>query len=184
MHHSLLSREITFLHFFSWNFISFGQKEPIKVQNFWLMTAHVKLHQICALRGSFRWNYIKFQLKKVWRIYITWHWKVIQNLKKSWFAVSKMKRVWWILFEVSSQISQNFPFDWFLFCKVPNLWLKKVQRSYLTWHWRVMQKFEEKMTCGLQNDARSLPQFHQSTWKCQNWDFDGILLSKVENEWP
>ena len=140
MHHSSLSREITFLHFFSWNFISFGQKEPIKVQNFWLMTAHIKLHQICALGGSFRWNYIKFQLKKVWRIYITWHWKVIQNLKKSWFAVSKMKRVWWILFEVSNQISQNFPFDWFLFCKVPNICLKSVQRSYLTWHWREWRK--------------------------------------------
>ena len=23
--------------------------------------------------------------------------------------------------------------------------------------------------------------FHQNTWKCQNWEFDGILLLKVEN---
>ena len=33
----------------------------------------------------------------------------------------------------------------------------------------------------LENDMTNLANFHQSAWKCQNWDFDGILLSKVEN---
>ena len=42
-------------------------------------------------------------------------------------------------------------------------------------------KFEEKLTCGLENDMRNLANFHQSTRKCQNWDFDGVLLPKVEN---
>ena len=42
-------------------------------------------------------------------------------------------------------------------------------------------KFEEKLTCGLENDMRNLTNFHQSTLKCQNWHFYGILLSKVEN---
>ena len=42
-------------------------------------------------------------------------------------------------------------------------------------------KFEEKLTCGLENDMNNLANFHQSTLKCQNWDFDRILLSKVEN---
>ena len=42
-------------------------------------------------------------------------------------------------------------------------------------------KFEEKLTCGLENDVRNLANFHHSTLKCQNWDFNGILLSKVEN---
>ena len=41
-------------------------------------------------------------------------------------------------------------------------------------------KFEEKLTCGLEND-KNLVNFHQSTQKSQNWDFDGILLSEVEN---
>ena len=41
-------------------------------------------------------------------------------------------------------------------------------------------KFEEKLTCGLENDMRNLANFHQSTRKCQNWDFDGMFLSKVE----
>ena len=30
---------------------------------------------------------------------------------------------------------------------------------------------------------RNLGNFHQNTGKSKNWDFDGILLSKVENVW-
>ena len=44
-------------------------------------------------------------------------------------------------------------------------------------------KFEEKLTCGLENYMRNLANFHQGTWKCQNWEFDRIFLSKVENAW-
>ena len=44
-------------------------------------------------------------------------------------------------------------------------------------------KFEEKLTCGLENDLRNLANCYQSAWKSQNWDFDGILLSKVQNAW-
>ena len=42
-------------------------------------------------------------------------------------------------------------------------------------------KFEEKLTCGLENNMNNLANFYQSTRKSQNWDFDGILLLKVEN---
>ena len=39
-------------------------------------------------------------------------------------------------------------------------------------------KFEEKLTCGLENDMRNLTNFSQSTRKSQNWDFDGIFYPK------
>ena len=42
-------------------------------------------------------------------------------------------------------------------------------------------KFEEKLTFCLENDMRNSANSHQSTRKCQNWNFDGILLFKVEN---
>ena len=42
-------------------------------------------------------------------------------------------------------------------------------------------KFEEKLTCSLENDIGNLASFHQSTRKSQNCDFGGILLLKVEN---
>ena len=60
MHHSSMSWKITLLYFFSWNFIWLLQKELIKLQNFRLSTAQV---MICTLISSFRWKYIKFQLK-------------------------------------------------------------------------------------------------------------------------
>ena len=42
------------------------------------------------------------------------------------------------------------------------------------------EKFEEKLTC-LGNDMRNMANFHLSTRKYQNWNFDEILWSKVEN---
>ena len=56
--------KITLLYCFSWNYISFGPKEPIKVQNFRLLSAHVKIHQLCNLISFFCWKYIKFQIEK------------------------------------------------------------------------------------------------------------------------
>ena len=53
LHHSSVSCEITLLYFFSWNCTWFGPKEPIKVQYFRLLTAHIKFHQICTLIHSF-----------------------------------------------------------------------------------------------------------------------------------
>ena len=37
-------------------------------------------------------------------------------------------------------------------------------------------EFEEKLTCGLNNDMGNLANFHQSTRKCQNWDFEGLKI--------
>ena len=42
-------------------------------------------------------------------------------------------------------------------------------------------KFEEKLTCGLENDMRNLENVHLTTRKSQNLNFDGILLSKGKN---
>ena len=78
-------------------------------------------------------------------------------------------------FDLNTQNSQNFYSDWFLLCKVYKIWSKKVQRNCLSWHWRVMQNLKGKLTCGLENEMRNMANLHQSTWKSQNWDFDGIL---------
>ena len=42
-------------------------------------------------------------------------------------------------------------------------------------------KYEEKETCGLENNMKNLANFHQSTHKSQNWDFYWVLLSEVED---
>ena len=41
-------------------------------------------------------------------------------------------------FDLSTKNSKKFHFDWSLLCKVCNVWPEKVQRSYISWHWRVM----------------------------------------------
>ena len=46
---------------------------------------------------------------------------------------------------------------------------------------KIDTKFEGKLTCASKNDMRNLANFHQSTRRSQNLDFDGILLSKVEH---
>ena len=61
--------------------------------------------------------------------------------------------------------------------------LKKVKRSYVWWHWIVMQNLKETDSC-FQKRHEEFSKFspeHVRTSK--NWDFDGILLSKVENVW-
>ena len=75
----------------------------------------------------------KISAKKVQRSYVSWYWRVMQNLKKNWFVVSKMTRIWWILIRALKSL-QNLHFDWSLSCKVYNFWPKKVKRRYLSWH--------------------------------------------------
>ena len=148
MHYSSVSWEITVLYFFSWNLVQFGQKEPIKVQNFRLSTAHVKFHQICTLICSFCWNYISFQLKKYGTVIhnielFLLTLKGMQNLKKNQFLVSKMTRIWWILIRALKSL-KKLHFKWSLSCKVYKVWPKTEQRSYRSWNWSVMKSLKKK----------------------------------------
>ena len=58
-------------------------------------------------------------------------------------------------FDLTTGNSQNFYFDWFLLCKVYKVWPKKVERSYLSCNWRVIQNLKKnwlviwKMTWGI-----------------------------------
>ena len=80
--------------------------------------------------------------KKVQRSYVSLPWTMMQNLKKNWSVVSKMIRIWWVLTGVLNTL-KNLHFHWFLLCKVFNVWPKKVERSYLSWHWTVMQSLKK-----------------------------------------
>ena len=103
-------------------------------------------------------------------------------MKKNQLVVSKMTRIWWILiWELKSL--KNLHFDWSLLRKAYKVWLKKYRGVIFHDALKSRAKFEEKLTWGLKNDTRNLANFHQNSWKCQNWGFIGILLSKVENAW-
>ena len=182
MHHSSVSWEITLLYFFSWNCTWLGQKEHNKVQNFRLSNAHMKFHQIYTLIGSICWKYIKFQLKryrgimshdtkqwcKIWRktdlLFQKWH-----EFGEFWPQHSKVSKGCTL---ICSYCEKYIMFD--------------LQKSIEDLSFMTLKndaKFDEKLTCSLENDIRNLANFLKSTWKSQNWDFHGILLSKVENAW-
>ena len=118
----LRSWEITILYFFSWNFILFW------VPNFRLsISPNLYLDRLLLLKVY------KISAKKVQRSCVSWHWRLMQNLKKNWFVVSKLTRIWWIFIRALKSL-KNLHFDWFLPWKVCNVWSKRVQRSYLSWH--------------------------------------------------
>ena len=174
LHHSSVSWEMTLLYFFSWNCTWFGQKEPIKVQDFRLLPTHFFDFWLPLLKD------IKFFSKKVQRSYVSLPWRLMRNLKKNWSVVSKMTRIWEILTRALKSL-KNLHFHWFLLWKVFIVWPKKVQRSYLSWHFHDMKsdvKLEEKLTWGLKNFGKwheEYAKFSQEHLKSQNWDFDGIL---------
>ena len=53
-----------------------------------------------------------------------------------------MTRIWWILIRALKRL-KNLHFDWSLLCKVYNVWPEQVQKSYISWLWRVMQNFKK-----------------------------------------
>ena len=111
-----ISSSLNFASFFSamrdnssvsWNFIWFGQRQPIKVQTFRFLTAHMKSYQICTLTSSFCWKYIKFYLKN-YRGFMsqdTEDWCKIRRKTDLFFQNVKN------LVILSTWNSQNFHFD-------------------------------------------------------------------------
>ena len=133
----LSSWEITLLYFFSWNFILFWRREPIRVPNFRLsISPNLYLDRLLLLKVY------KISAKKVQRSCVSWHWRLMKNLKKNWFVVSKLTRIWWVFIRALKSL-KNLHFHWVLAWKVSNIWSKKVQRSYLSWHSRVMQNLKK-----------------------------------------
>ena len=174
------------------NFFVFFQLKPYIIwrkraqrsEIFRLLGGWVKIYQILCHVG---WKFTKFprllllkvytmSAKKVQRSYASWHGRVMQNLKKN---VSEMTRIWWIStthLKVSKICTLICPFC----AKYITFDLKKYRRVILN-DTRERCKVAKKLNCDLENDMSNLASFHQSTWKCQNWEFDGILLFKAEN---
>ena len=171
----LLSRFIQsrkYLNFFSWNFVWFSQKEPIKVQNFRLLTAQVKFHQICTLIGSFCWKYIKCQRKKyrwvlshdneewnkIWRktdlLFQKW-----QDFTEFWSEHSNVSKLCTLIALFGAK---NIRFDLrkyrgVIFYDTEESW-KFEELSFM--RLKSHAKFEEKLTCGLENGMTNLANFH------------------------
>ena len=140
------------LYFFTWNFIYFQQKEPIKVQIWWNFTWAVKSLKYCTLMGCFCKNHVKFQLKSTEEL-------SLMTLKSD----AKFKEKLTCGFKYDMKDLVNFP-------KYIRFELKKIQ-SYLSWNWTVMQN----KPCGLGVSKMAFEELcgisleHSKVWKIVHW---------------
>ena len=86
-------------------------------------------------------------------------------------------------FDTSARKSQKFSFWWAPFEQSIYCLSKKSTDELSLMKLKSDAKSEEKLTYCLENDMRNFANFYQSTQKYQNWNFDKMLLSKVENVW-
>ena len=75
-----------------------------------------------------------------------WKFRVLRS-KYNKFLFLKQKKVSYqsrnlVKLHESSRKSEILYFDWFLLSKSYKALAKKVQKSYLSWHWRVMQSLK------------------------------------------
>ena len=103
---------------------------------------YLKVSKIFILMCSFWAMYLLFELKKVLRSYLSWHWRGIQNLERNRFVVSKLTYGIWQTLTWALESLENCHFNGLLLRKIYIFWAKKVQTSYLSWHWRVMQNLK------------------------------------------
>ena len=124
-----------------------------KFDEFW--PKHFKVSKIFPLMGSFWAKYILFELKNTEEL-------SFMTLKSD----TKLGEESTCCFKIDMRnltnfdpehlkVSKIFPFNGLFLSKVYIVWPKKVQRSYLSWHWRVIQNFKKnglvvwKMTWGI-----------------------------------
>ena len=110
-----------------------------KFDKFWLNTWNSQSLYFNGLLSSKVYN---VWAKKFHRNYVSWHWSVMQYLKKNWLVVWKMTRNL-INFHASSRKSENLHFDGLVLSKAYKVLDEKVQKSYVSWHWRVMQSLKK-----------------------------------------
>ena len=68
----------------------------------------------------------------------------------SWEIIDKLRRIWQILTQALKSL-KNVHFNALRLSKVYIIWANKLQKSYLSWHWRVMQNLERNWYFSFQN---------------------------------
>ena len=85
-----------------------------------------------------------------------------------------------INFDPSTRKSQTFALEWAAFDRCIECLSLDSTDGLCLMTFKIYTEFVGKLTFAAKNDMRSLASFNQSV-KSENWDFDDIILSKVEN---
>ena len=90
--------------------------------------------------------------------------------------------IWQILTQPLENL-KNLHFNGLLLNKVYNVWAKKSLGELCLMARNTDARFEGKLTCAFKYDEEFSTFSPEHVWKSKNWDFDGVLLFKVENVW-
>ena len=112
--------------------------------------------------------------------YLSWYWRVIQNLEKNWLMVWKMT---WGIRQVLTRALEsikNWDFDgMILLSKVEIVWAWNLQRRYVSWQWRMIQKLKRNWLIVLRLTWEIWRILTQALESLKTLCFNGLLLTKV-----
>ena len=107
--------------------------------------------------------------KKLQRNYLSWHWRVMQNLKKNWLVVWKMTGICKFLPEQLKVSKLGFWWDPFIQSR-KSMSLKSIE-ELCAMTIKNDANFEKELTCHFKVDMRNLMNFGPSTWKSRKFSF-------------
>ena len=140
---------------------------------------------------SQNWDFDGILLSKVENVwaenlqgsYVSWQWRMMQKLKRNWLVSSKLTWGIWRILTRALENLKNLHFNGLLLNKV-HVWTKKKYRGILLDGIEYWCNIWKKTDLCFQKWHEEFSKFSpEHVWKSKNWDFDGILLSKVENVW-
>ena len=89
----------------------------------------------------------------------------------------------WQNFDQSPLTCQNWNFDEILFTKVENVWPYNLQRSYVSWQWRMIQKLKRKWLVVLKLTWATWQNLTRALESLLNLCFNWLLATKVYIVW-
>ena len=104
---------------------------------------------------SKNWNFDGILLSKVENLwaqnlqgkFVSWQWRMIQNLKRNWLVISKLTwGIWQILTRALKNL-KNLHFNRLLLTKVYNVWAKKNIEELCLMALKIDAIFEGTLTC-------------------------------------
>ena len=119
----------------------------------------------------------KYMCLKLRSSFVSWQWKMMQNLKRTWLASSKLTWGIWRIFTPALKNLKNLHFNRLLLTKVCNVWAKKKYKRVMFNGTKYWCKIWKKIDLCFQKWHEEFKKFSPEHFlNSKNWDFDGILF--------
>ena len=122
------------------------------------------------------------QKYRIEKSYVSWHWRVMQGLKKNWLLVPKMTwGIWWILkWAVASLKICTFMY---YFCRKYIMLEPKKYRGVMCHNINKWCKIWKETDLYFEKKDEEFGEFWPSCQKSHNLHSNGLLLTKKYNVW-